>query len=538
MKDHVTVYTQQDAPPDGANGSRFAKLDTATREAAHKSLSQLAFVYATAYFVAFLYYWFLAMQKQGGLCAPPRQDLILAAVSVTYALLTGFRCRATSCTPVSFARAAEGFLVMGTIGIAGNYWAWDRHFAATVEDLIGVSWVGVWLITYPAIVVLTPRRFATGALLGVLALAAIIYSSALVRDVPMDDTHSFARIVLVPTLICVGIAVYCAHRAFRMAEDVSEARRMGSYRLTEKIGSGGMGEVWKAEHHMLARPAAIKLIRREALGDRSDSASRTLVARFAREAQATAALTSPHTVQIYDFGITGGSFYCVMELLEGLDLKSLVDRFGSVPPARAVHLLRQACDSLGDAHESGLIHRDVKPANLFTCRRGRAYDFVKVLDFGLVKDTGAREEDRTQLTMQGVVSGTPAFMAPELAAGSAAVDGRADLYALGCVGYWLLTGTLVFPAATPVAMLLQHAHDEPVPPSTRSELEVPAALDRLILDCLRKRPDDRPKSARELAARLADLERECGAWTAEHAERWWRIHLPSLAAPAPAFSRP
>jgi serine/threonine-protein kinase len=538
VKDHVTVYTQQDAPADGANGSRFARLDTATRAAAHKSLSQLAFVYATAYFVAFLYYWFLTMQKSGGFCAPSRQDLILVVVSVSYALFIGFRCRATSCTPTSFARAAESFLVMGTVGVAGNYWAWDRYFGATVEDLLGVSWVGVWLITYPAIVVLTPRRFAAGALLGVLALVAIIYSSALVRGVPMGDAHTFARLVLVPTSICVGIAIYCAHRAFRMAEDVSEARRMGSYRLTEKIGSGGMGEVWKAEHHMLARPAAIKLIRREALGDRSDSASRTLVARFAREARATAALTSPHTVQIYDFGITDGSFYCVMELLEGLDLKTLVERFGPVPPARAVHLLRQACDSLGDAHESGLIHRDVKPANLFACRRGRAYDFVKVLDFGLVKDTGAREEEHTQLTMQGVVSGTPAFMAPELAAGSAAVDGRADLYALGCVGYWLLTGSLVFPAATPVAMLLQHAHDEPVPPSERSELEVPAALDRLILDCLRKRPEDRPGSARDLAGRLADLAGHCGTWTDEHAERWWRVHLPNLTGPATTPSRP
>jgi serine/threonine-protein kinase len=353
----------------------------------------------------------------------------------------------------------------------------------------------------------------------------------------MAATHDFARIVLVPTLICVGIAVYCAQRAFRMAENVSEARRMGSYRLTEKIGAGGMGEVWKAEHNMLARPAAIKLIRREALGDRSESASRTLVARFAREAQATAALSSPHTVQIYDFGITDGSFYCVMELLEGLDLKSLVERFGPVPPARAVHLLRQACDSLADAHESGLIHRDVKPANLFTCRRGRSYDFVKVLDFGLVKDTGACDEDHTQLTMQGVVSGTPAFMAPELAAGSSGVDGRADLYALGCVGYWLVTGSLVFPATTPLAMLLQHAHEEPTPPSARSELPVPGALDRVILDCLRKRPEDRPRSARDLATRLVEAAPDCGEWTAEQAERWWRAHLRNLTgAPAPVRS--
>jgi serine/threonine-protein kinase len=334
--------------------------------------------------------------------------------------------------------------------------------------------------------------------------------------------------MVVPSLICLGIAVYGSHRYFRLTEDVSEARRMGSYHLIEKIGSGGMGEVWKAEHQMLVRPAAIKVIRRESLGDTSDSSYRTLVARFEREVQATAALSSPHTVQIYDFGLADGSFYCVMELLEGMDLKSLVERFGPIPAGRATHLLRQACDSLIDAHESGLIHRDVKPGNLFTCRRGRTYDFVKVLDFGLVKEVGAADDAATQLTLQGVLSGTPAFMAPEMASGTDNVDARADLYALGCVGYWLVTGELVFPATTPVAMLLKHAKENPAPPSTRTEIVVPEALDALILECLAKDPRNRPSSARHLARRLSEVERECDEWTDDRAERWWRAHLPHL----------
>jgi serine/threonine-protein kinase len=287
---------------------------------------------------------------------------------------------------------------------------------------------------------------------------------------------------------------------------------------------------------MLARPAAVKLIRPEMIGGGADSgvgpgsgaaSTTTAQRRFEREAQATAALTSPHTIEVYDFGVTAdGTFYYVMELLDGVDLKTLVERYGPQPAERVVAILKQACHSLADAHATGLVHRDVKPANLFVCRRGLDHDFVKVLDFGLVKDAGGRGTGAAQLTVEGVTSGTPAFMAPEMATGSAAVDGRADLYALGCVAYWLLTGRLVFEGETAMAVLLAHAKDEPTPPSKLSEVEIPESLERLTLELLAKSPDDRPADAPEVLRRLREIESGIDAWTGERAARWWSRHRP------------
>jgi serine/threonine-protein kinase len=316
---------------------------------------------------------------------------------------------------------------------------------------------------------------------------------------------------------------------YRLTLDLSRAQRLGSYQLVEPIGSGGMGEVWKARHQLLARPAAIKLIRPERLGGQGASAPRDVLRRFEREANATATLRSPHTIELYDFGVTpDGTFYYVMELLEGLDLKSLVEKFGPIPVSRAAHLLWQVCHSLEDAHHSGLVHRDIKPSNIFTCRRGRDFDFVKVLDFGLVKSVGTGQET-LDLSMEGVVHGTPGFMAPEIATGAKNVDARADLYSLGCVGYWLVTGKPVFEAPTPVATILQHVRDRPVPPSERLGTALPAAFERAILDCLQKDPADRPASAARLAARLAEA---AGSWTAEDASAWWNQNVP----PAPALA--
>jgi serine/threonine-protein kinase len=335
-----------------------------------------------------------------------------------------------------------------------------------------------------------------------------------------------------PVLICVGISYAIAYRVFSLARDVAKARRLGSYELTEKIGSGGMGEVWKAKHRLLARPAAVKLIRPEALGQGTDvSSARALLRRFEREAQATALLTSPHSVVLYDFG-TGedGVFYYVMELLEGKDLKSIVRESGPVPAERAVHFLRAACNSLADAHDRGLIHRDIKPANLFTCRRGRDFDFIKVLDFGLVKHVRDTGDVMSQLTGTGTTSGTPGFMAPEMVTGENTVDARADIYALGCVAYWLLTGQMVFEGNTPMSVLIQHVKEEPAAVSSRTELPVPPRLEQLIHACLAKNPDDRPASAEELGEALAEIAAGLPAWTRARAEAWWRTNLPNLYA--------
>jgi serine/threonine-protein kinase len=309
---------------------------------------------------------------------------------------------------------------------------------------------------------------------------------------------------------------------------VAAARELGSYRLEERLGEGGMGEVWRARHRMLARPAAIKLIR-PSLG--SPERTTELQRRFEHEAQVISQLRSPHTVELFDFGVAErGTFYYVMELLEGLDLETLVRRFGPVPPERAIHLLIQACDSLAEAHASGLVHRDVKPANMLTCHFGLKWDFVKVLDFGLVK-TAWSMGDEQHLTSEGTITGTPAYMAPEAVLGANAIDARVDLYGLGCVAYWLLTGERLFVGRTPVEVLLHHARTPPVPPSERSGRDIPPELEALVLACLAKDPEDRPTSAEWLAARLAECP-TVGAWTPARAREWWEQNF-TAAASAP-----
>jgi serine/threonine-protein kinase len=301
---------------------------------------------------------------------------------------------------------------------------------------------------------------------------------------------------------------------------------MGSYQLVERLGSGGMGEVWRAEHRMLVRPAAIKLIRPEVLGATSLDGQH-VVRRFEREAQATALLRSAHTVELYDFGrADDGTFYYVMELLDGFDLNELVEQFGPVPPERALHFLRQICASLAEAHEAGLVHRDIKPANMYTCRHGREVDFVKVLDFGLVKHGATAAEGNDRLSAENLgAGGTPAFMSPEQATGDEQLDGRADLYAVGCVAYWLLTGTTVFSGRTPVETMMMHVHQRPDPPSSRTGSAIPRDLEVIVLACLAKDPEARPQSADELAERLATV-RLAREWTPARAREWWDAHRP------------
>jgi DNA-binding NtrC family response regulator/putative methionine-R-sulfoxide reductase with GAF domain len=305
------------------------------------------------------------------------------------------------------------------------------------------------------------------------------------------------------------------------AEQLNEALAVGSYRLVKALGAGGMGEVWLAEHRFLVRPAAVKLIRHDVA---PGAAREQLVRRFEREAKVTAALRSPHTVQLYDFGVNdSGSFYYVMEFLKGLDLHHLATRFGPQPADRVIMLLRQACRSLAEAHERGLVHRDIKPANVFVTRLGTEYDYVKILDFGVVKEQAGH--DATMLSNPAVVQGTPAFMAPEIVLGDRQIDGRADVYSLACTAYWALTGHTVFEATTPAQMLLQHAQTQPVPPSERSELSIPRQLETILMMCLEKDPAKRPPSALELESRLSRV--PCQApWTNERAQQWWESHAP------------
>jgi serine/threonine-protein kinase len=286
---------------------------------------------------------------------------------------------------------------------------------------------------------------------------------------------------------------------------------------------------------MLARPAAIKLIRPEMLGGNDPAVAARAVERFRREAEAAANLRSPHTVDLYDFGVTDDqTLYLVMELLDGMDLESLVRQHGPLPAERVIHILRHVCDSLEEAHARGLVHRDIKPANIHLGRVGCRQDFVKVLDFGLVKTAIGADPDATlesPATIEGIIMGTPAYMAPEMALGQP-IDGRADLYALGCVAYYLLTAQQVFTGDSLLTVITQHLHAAPVPPSERAELPVPPALERLVLACLAKKPEDRPQTARDVAQSLDAIQGM--TWGEEEARRWWSEHhrqppLPSAA---------
>jgi serine/threonine-protein kinase len=404
----------------------------------------------------------------------------------------------------------------------------------------GMPWTVMWLLLVPVVVPLGPQR-ALGRSLALSAVPVLVMFAG-VRWFRLPPAPATAYLDLyVPCLIASILAVIVARMMYRLTRQVHEARMMGSYQLEEPIGAGGMGEVWRARHMMLVRPAAVKLIRPERMarvaGDEPDSA----VSRFRREAQATASLRSPHTVELYDFGVAeDGTFFYVMELLDGLDLAKFVQRFGPLPAERVIHILSQACDSLADAHASGLVHRDIKPSNVYLCRMGLTTDFVKILDFGLVKSI-VPDPDELALTSEQAVLGTPAFLSPEAIAGKTASPSF-DIYSLGCVAYWLLTGSYVFESDSPLAMAVAHAKEIPVPPSRKSELPVPEALDRIVLDCLAKDPSDRPASAVDLSLRLSACE-VAHPWTDPLAREWWDMHLPRpdgaghRAPPQPAVRR-
>jgi serine/threonine-protein kinase len=307
---------------------------------------------------------------------------------------------------------------------------------------------------------------------------------------------------------------------------------VGSYRLISRLGWGGMGEVWRATHRLLARPAAVKLIRQQV---EPGEAHEQLVRRFEREAQVTARLRSPHTVQLYDFGVNDtGTFYYVMELLQGLDLQDIVNRFGPQVSERVIVLLQQACRSLAEAHEHGLVHRDIKPANFFVARLGNEYDYVKVLDFGIVKDQPGSEGHDTQgstlLSAPNLLKGTPAFMSPEVILGELPIDGRADLYSLACTAYWALTGRLVFQANTPTQMLVHHVQTQPLRPSEVSELQFPRDLELVLMQCLEKDPAKRPSSALALETMLNRIRCQ-EPWSEVRARAWWETHAPEVLGP-------
>jgi serine/threonine-protein kinase len=346
------------------------------------------------------------------------------------------------------------------------------------------------------------------------ALPAIVLAVRIYTNAPAEVSRgqSVAYALLWGSLT-VFIAILVSLVTFRLRRSVARARRLGQYKLGEKLGEGGMGIVYRAEHEMLRRPTAIKLLPPGRAGEES-------LKRFEREVQQTARLTNPHTVSIYDFGRTpDGLFYYVMEYLDGVDLEDLVKESGPVAPGRAVRILRQACAALAEAHGIGLIHRDIKPANIFLCERGGIPDIAKVLDFGLVREIAATSDPR--LTAEDVIHGTPQYLAPESIRNSDSIDARSDLYALGAVGYFLLTGTPVFSGKSALEHIHHHLQTEPEPPSKRLGRPLPPKLEAVILSCLEKDPDRRPESARALAEALKACD-DVQPWDELDAQRFWR----------------
>lgn len=324
-------------------------------------------------------------------------------------------------------------------------------------------------------------------------------------------------------LVCAAGAYVLSRLMYQIQTKFERERRLGSYHLEEKIGEGGMGEVWRANHRVLVRPAAVKLIRPEALAGDRESRSAT-IDRFFREAQATAFLESPHTVRIFDFGITDDqTLYFTMELLDGINLGTLVCEAGPMPPERVQVILLQVCESLSEAHELGLVHRDVKPANIMLCRKGRRLDLVKVLDFGLVTPKDMPSAHPARLTIDYEIMGTPAFMGPEAYNGGS-FDARSDLYSVGCLAFWLLTGREVFDESSPVAQAASHLREVVRTPSSLG-VPVPGDLEAIVMSCLAKDPADRPQTADELALRLSEC-RFTTHWTEERAAEWWEEHAP------------
>jgi hypothetical protein len=390
---------------------------------------------------------------------------------------------------------------------------WVDDFGTLPET--APCWV-LMVFTYALFIPNSWRRAA--AVIGVMA-AVPFASLLLVASVKPDagvlllsDSRVGVEMFLIVAL--TGVSSILGVRTINQLRDEAvRARQFGQYKLKKLIGSGGMGDVYLAEHLLLKRPCAIKVIHPEKAGDPQ------VLARFEREVQATAKLSHWNSVDIYDYGRTDdGTFYYVMEFLPGMNLSQLVRDHGRISAARAIHLIRQVCNALSEAHEQNFVHRDIKPANIFAAVRGGRHDVAKLLDFGLAKpllDMGS-----VRLTQKGAITGSPLYMSPEQARGQSDPDARSDIYALGGVLYFLLTGRPPFDDEQPMKVIIAHAHDPIIPPS-QFNIDVPDDLELVIMRCLEKQPDGRYQSAADLAAALEDCS-DYGRWTRDDARRWWR----------------
>ncbi|MBL9089858.1 MAG: serine/threonine protein kinase [Planctomycetaceae bacterium] len=435
--------------------------------------------------------------------------------------------------PNCFSLRSLRLMELGIFGLMTAFFVNVQHFdlvyTASVHGYIP-STLGLWFLlifTYAIYIPNTWQRCAV-VLACIMAAAAGGYVVDVLRAPRMADLagahEPFVSMILF-ALIGYGASVYGTALVNTLRREAYEAREFGQYRLRRLLGAGGMGEVYLAEHRLLKRPCALKLVRPQKADD-----PRTL-ARFEREVQTIATLSHWNTVEIFDYGRTeDGTFYYVMEYLPGLSVGDLVERHGPLAPARVVYLLEQVCDALREAHAVGLVHRDVKPGNIFAAKRGGVHDVAKLLDFGLVKTT--EEAEGIHLTLDGTITGSPLYMSPEQATGDSEPDARSDIYALGAVAYFMLTGRPPFESDKPLKVLFAHAN-EPVLPPTRLRADVPADLEEVILRCLAKSPAERFQDAVSLRFALRDC--ECwGKWTRDDAARWWNASAREAIEPVEA----
>lgn len=507
---------------EAVRGAANRQLSSTLLESAAQRLGQIGLFGALAFAVYLLWAMLLGGSKLGALFGTAFGAAV-AGLALSLALLGVTRLPKIPKQNVMDLGNVYLFAISLTLGIL-------RHSQpSSPSDLLRqVSPVVIPLLAFGALIPTVPSKA-----LPIMLMAAAMDPLGLM--LMRAHTHYSAGelvVVLSSPLLAALVAQQISKVVHHLTERIEKAREVGSYKLVERLGVGGMAEVWRANHRMLRRPAAVKLIRPKVLVDHGPADSERLLRLFTREVRTTASLRSPHTIQVYDFGITReGAFYYVMELLDGVDLATLVERFGPQPAERVASLMRQVCHSLREAHARAFVHRDVKPANILTCAVGGDFDFVKVLDFGLVLDrhlTHEELEDEKQFV------GTPAVMAPEMLRFQAPVDARADLYQLGCVGYWLLTGKRVFEAQTRADMLVMHAHQKPALPSKRIDRPVHAGLEALVMQCLEKNPNKRPQTARELSDALSALQFE-RPWTDERAELWWKQNRPEAERPSSAL---
>jgi serine/threonine-protein kinase len=445
-------------------------------------------------------------------------------LGVAAGLAAWVSCR-TGERSVSVVEAADALTLVG-MSVAYQLMGWHLPLGNRPETIVLLA-LTYTFVAWAAFVPSPPRRtlwlsvavgvpLVVGTYVVYLGIDDALLRASIPPDEALPTVQQAAERLAIYIAVWWGLTTLLATAIssviYGLRRDVREARKLGQYTLGEILGEGGMGVVYRASHAMLRRPTAVKLLPAEKAGEQS-------IARFEREVQLTAALTHPNTVTIFDFGRTPeGVFYYAMELLDGAGLDAVVGLDGPQPPERALHVLDGVAGALLEAHEIGLIHRDIKPANIILCKQGGLFDVPKVVDFGLVKDLKAID---VSLTATASLMGTPLYMPPEAITAPDTMDARGDLYALGAVAYFLVTGTPVFPGRSLVEVCGHHLHTKPEPPSARLGRPVPADLESLLLDCLEKDPARRPQAAAELRQRVRAC-RAYGTWDGERARRWWQ----------------